>query len=226
MIPAFKATLALSLLIWAMPSFAAPAPPPSQVETKAELLKELQDLRAKNVKRLTEIDAALVKKLESSEMTNLVSAVDTLQSEKHEHLLRQEFLDRLIFQVDTKYTTGTPRDFVEHALIDMAKVDAGSAATVDNGEGLWKFLKFASDAIHRLPEKKENVVAFIEGYMSHSIANPILPEAYLATRNYSNGAVSEQGRPASREVVGAFADRRLQQIGLQPASPPVSQQTR
>ena len=177
------------------------------METKSDSLHQLQELRNQNVKRLQELDSALAKKFEDPKMQNLEEEVETLKAEKSEHILRQEFLDRLIFQLDTKYTGGDLRAFLEHALIEMAKVDATSTAS--NTVGLWKFLKYSADAIHRLPEQKENILAFLEGYMNLSISNPVLPEEYLAARNYTNGSKSEQGKPMSRDEVGEIVERRL-----------------
>lgn len=192
-------------------------------EVKSDSLHQLQELRNQNVKRLKDIDQALNKKIEDDRSLNLVNEVEILKAEKHEHILRQEFLDRLIFQVDTKFAGGDLRAFLEKALVDMAKIDATSSVT--SADGLWKFLKYSAEAIRRLPEQKENILAFLEGYMNRSVSNPTSPEEYLASRNYTNGAKSESGHPLNRDEVGAIADRTLQSPNMQ-ANPPVLQQTR
>jgi hypothetical protein len=181
----------------------------NNVEVKGDSLRHLQELRVQNVKRLTELDQAIAKKFEDTKMNNFEEDVQKLKADRQEYSMRQEFLNRLIFQLDTKYAGGDLRAFLEHALVDMAKIDATSTAAA--GEGLWKFMKYSADAIHRLPEQKENILAFLEGYMNLSVSNPISPEQYLATRNYTNGSKSEQGNPMSREEVGAIAAQRLQQ---------------
>jgi hypothetical protein len=178
-------------------------------EVKADTLRYLQDMRTQNVNRLKEIDATLLKKIEDAQPAQIEKDVTTLKTAKREHLLRQEFLDRLIFQVDTKFAGGDLRAFLERSLTDMAKVDAVSSQ-VDTG--LWKFLKFAADAVRKLPEQKENIISFLEGYMNRSVTNPIKPEDYLSSRNYTNGSASESGSPIDREDVGAFADRRLEEL--------------
>lgn len=179
------------------------------LQLKADTIRYLQDLRSQNVKRLREIDQTLEQKIEISKPTDLEQDVRALRVQKREHMLRQEFLDRLIFQVDTKFVGGDLRKFFEVTLTEMAKIDAITSA-VDTG--LWKFMKFAADAVRRLPEQKENIVSFIEGYMNRSISNPIRPEDYLNSRNYTNGAASEAGSPLSREEVGAVADRRIREV--------------
>ncbi|MGE4130198.1 MAG: hypothetical protein AB7F86_01095 [Bdellovibrionales bacterium] len=177
-------------------------------EVKSDTLKYLQDLRAQNVRRLQEIDKTLSEKIEDPKPAQLDAEVTVLRSAKNEHLLRQEFLNRMIFQVDTKFGGGDLKGFFERALTDMAKVDALSTA---KDTGLWKFLKYAADAMRTLPEQKENILSFLEGYMNRSITNPIRPEDFLSTRNYTNGTKSEAAQPISREEVGAIADRRLRE---------------
>jgi hypothetical protein len=176
---------------------------------KADTLKHLTDMRQENVKRLKEIDQTLSAKIENSSASVVEAEVNGLKEARREHSLRQQFLDRLIFQVDTKFIGGDLRDFLEKALIDMAKVEAVSSTTDSN---LWKFFKYASDAVRRLPEQKENIVGFLEGYMNRSVSNPMRPEDYISTRNYTNGTQSESGSPMNREDVGDIADRRIHEM--------------
>lgn len=179
-----------------------------KADVKADTLDYLKELRSQNVKRLHEIDKTLSFRIEETQGPTFETEVSTLQTAKREHLLRQEFLDRLIFQVDTKFRDGDLRAFIERSLVEMAKVDVSSQTQ----SGLWKFLKYAADAVRRLPEQKENILAFLEGYMNRSVANPMQPEAYLSTRNYTNGAKSESGKPLNREDVGAIAERRIEEL--------------
>jgi len=195
-----------------------------QFQVKSEALRALKEMREQNVKRLKEIDQTLRARIEDSSAVSVEFEVNRLRVAKHEHTLRQEFLDRLIFQVDTKFSGGDLRPFLERTLTEMAKVDAASMAP--NDAGLWKFLKFAAEVVGKLPEKKENILTFLEGYMNRSVANPIRPEDFMSTRNYSNGLDSESGHPLARDEVGAVADRRIRQVqegeNDQPAKPTLS----
>jgi hypothetical protein len=182
----------------------------NSLQDKSESLHYLQDLRNRESKRLREINETLSQKMDEQPTESLDQEMFSLKTQQKEHQLRQEFLDRLIFQIDTKFGGGDLRAFLERVLIDMAKVDAVSSAQSENG--LWKFLKYSADAIRRLPEQKENILAFLEGYMNRSVANPVPPQDYLAARNYTNGVVSDSGRPLTREDAGSVADRRLQEM--------------
>lgn len=206
-----------SLLLSAALCLSAPAWGNDGREVKTETLRYLQDLRTQNVKRLKDIDDTLRNRIENAPPASLETEVQNLRTAKREHVLRQEFLDRLIFQIDTKFAGGDLRLFLERALSEMAKIDAISSQA---DTGLWKFLKFASDAVRRLPEQKENILSFLEGYMNRSVTNPVRPEDYLNTRNYTNGSKSEAGRPLNRDEVGAVADRRIQEMQIE-----ASQQT-
>lgn len=198
------------VLVGLMTSLQAVAQPATEV--KSDSLKYLQDLRSQNVRRLQEIDRTLNQKLETESASQIETEVSALQTAKKEHVLRQEFLDRLIFQIDTKFIGGDLKPFLERTLVDMAKVDATNSST---DTGIWKFLKYASDAVRTLPEKKENILSFLAGYMNRSVANPVKPDDYISSRNYTNGLTSESGAPLGRDQVGAYADRRLQELSEQ-----------
>lgn len=191
-----------------------------QNNAKADALNYLKGMRTQNVTRLRDIDQALRSRIEDSNPGVVEFEVIRLKTAKREHMLRQEFLDRLIFQIDVRFNGGELRPFLERALTEMAKTDATSNDAKNSADlGLWKFLKYAADAVRRLPEKKENILVFLEGYMNRSVADPIRPEDYLNTRNYSNGLDSESGKPLERDEVGAFADSRIREIPEEPVKP-------
>lgn len=196
--------LALSLCI----AFKAGAAQRAISDSKNESVRFLRDLRNANFNRLQDIQDSINKRMTEGSLRSLESDVLSLKATQQEHLLRIEFLNRLINQVDGHFGGGDLRAFLERELPKMATTEVLST----NGDrSLWKFMRYAADAIHRIPERNENVLAFLEGYMNRSITNPVDPKDYLNMRNYTNGAKSEAGAPLSREDVGAFADRRLQE---------------
>lgn len=206
-----------TMAIWMAISLSVPVLAQSQV--KSDSLKYLQDLRVQNVRRLKEIDQTLSRRIEDSSATQVEAEVSNLRQAKKEHVMRQEFLDRLIFQIDTKFIGGDLKGFLERSLIEMAKIDAANTDT-----GIWRFMKYAADAIRSLPEQKENILSVLEGYMNRSVSNPVKPEDFISSRNYTNGAASESGNPLARDEVGAFADRRLQEIEINLQQPAPQQQ--
>lgn len=203
--------LTMAGTILCLGAFSAHAADKSAQEVKNESLRYLQDLRIANSKRLTDVNETLRRRVEDG--GNLETDVTTLKATQHEHQLRQDFLDRLINQIDAHFSGSDLRAFLEPALKEMAKVDA-----VSSDSGLYVFMRYASEAVHKLPEQKENILGFLEGYMSRSIAHPVPPKDFLATRNYTNGSQSESGSPLARDQVGAVADRRLQEMSDEAAS--------
>ena len=133
--------------------------------------------------------------------------MSSLKATQHEHQLRQDFLDRLINQIDAHFSGSDLRAFLEPALKEMAKVDA-----VSSDSGLYVFMRYAAEAVQKLPEQKENILSFLEGYMSRSVSHPIPPKDFLAGRNYTNGSHSEAGSPLARDEAGSVTDRRLQEM--------------
>ena len=182
--------------------------PPTLSTSKADTVRYLRDLRTQNVARLQEIDRTLGERIKSSDSASFENEISPLRSARREHLLRQEFLDRLILQVDRHFAGGDLRAFLERTLPSMATADAMGTAE----SSLMKFLKFAADAVHRLPEQRENILSFLEGYMNRSVSDPISPDDYLKSRNYTNGSESESGSPLAREQAGAVAEKRLEEL--------------
>jgi len=210
-----KIILAFCTALQVAEAFAA-----ATVPSKAEAITFLSGLKAQNTVRLEDTDKAILKKLDETKDTRLLSALHTeiekLRSDKRELLLRQDFLDRLILQFDTKYDGTHPRDFLEGALKKMAQVEISSP----NVTTIWPFLDDLRRLISRVPDQQDRVLAIVEGYMKQtSIANPISPDEFLKNVAYSNGSQTEGAKPMDRAVVGEYAEKRLKQIQAQEKAP-------
>lgn len=196
-------------------AFAAPPPP-----SKSEAVGFFSALKEQNTVRLQETDKTIVKKLDDTKDTRTLSTlhaeIEKLRTDKRELLLRQEFLDRMILQFDSKYEGQHPREFLENVLKSMAEVEISS----DRPVTIWPFLDNLRRLIARVPDTQDRVLNLVEGYMKQtSIAHPMMPDDFLANVAYSNGSQSESAKPMPRTEVGAFADKQLKQI----ASAPVGQ---
>ena len=86
----------------------------AQSEDRASALKSVQQLVHQNQSRLSEIDASIARLLkeaasmavtQSSEtkLTTIEQELERLSLQRQEHLLRQDFFDRLYFQLDKSY---------------------------------------------------------------------------------------------------------------------------
>jgi hypothetical protein len=203
----FQWVLALTFVI-AAPVFAA-TPPPS----RSEAIAFLSGLKKQNTVRLQDTDKAILKKLDETQDTRLLDAahaeIEKLRTDKRELLLRQEFLDRLILEFDTKYDGKDPREFLEGALKKMAQVEIES----DSQTNIWPFLDNLRRLIARSSDRQDRVLAIVEGYMKQtSIAKPMHPDEFLKNIAYSNGAQTEGAKPMDRAVVGEYTDKKLKQL--------------
>ncbi len=68
----------------------------------------------------------------------------------------------------------------------------------------------------RRDEKREDVLAFLDGYMQRSVAHPVNPKLYLIARNYTNGLKNDSGRPLRADLAGAIADKRTREAKVTP----------
>lgn len=196
----------------------ASPPPPS----KSEAVGFFTSLKEQNTVRLQETDKTIMKKLDETKDTRTLSTLHTeiekLRTDKRELMLRQDFLDRMILQFDSKYDGKHPREFLENALKSMAQVEISS----DRPVTIWPFLDNLRRLIARVPDTQDRVLNLVEGYMKQtSIANPMMPDDFLKNVAYSNGSQSEGAAPMPRTEVGAFADKQLKQV----AAAPVGQST-
>jgi hypothetical protein len=195
---------------------------------KADILNKARGMRAQNGSRIKDINQRLTQIVEESQAANLDEDVNRLKTTLKEHLERQEFWDRVIFQIDTRFVGGDIREFLQSRLVEMAKVEASSPSS----ENLWKVFRYTADVLKSLPERKDDVIAVIEGYVrSTNPADPANPSTYLSQQNYTNGTHSETARTMSKEEVGELAERRLQQLdatqaaqAAQPAAPAPAQE--
>jgi hypothetical protein len=199
--------MALSLML-AVPAFAA-APVPS----RPEAIAFLTGLKAQNTVRLQDTDKAILKKLDETRDTRLLdnvhAEIEKLRTEKRELMLRQEFLDRLILQFDTKYEGTAPRDFLEGALKKMAQVEIESTSATT----IWPFLDNLRRLISKLPDQQDRVLNLVEGYMKQtSMSNPMHPDEFMKNIAYSNGSQTEGAKPMDRALVGEYTDRKLKEI--------------
>lgn len=183
----------------------------------SDLLRSLRAISKQNRKDMDRLEADLRKAVETSLATSDSQTVDHIQvqigDERKEKIMRQEFIDRLIFRVDTHYRDGM--DSKSFFLSQLSEI-AMSEATDPNGDNtVWKFVTYLTVAMKEQMEKSENPVAFIEGYMTYSsIVNPTRPEEYVRLRSYTNGIESVAARGTPREMVGEVVEARM--LRLQP----------
>ena len=193
---------------------------------RTEALNALQTLLANNHKVLTQIDKQLytethkkhrtINQPNNPSLNQFENQVQALLRKRREYRLRQDFLDRLRFQIDNRYHGGNLRTFLITRLKKMTLIEIQSEQ-----HSMWKFLKYLTVALENLPEPNENPIEFIEGYLrKSSVIHPITPYTYNQSRNYSNGIDNEAAHPMEPEKVGELVEKKMEEL-----QPPKSQQT-
>ena len=191
--------------------------------SKKDVIARLKTLQDKQIAGSTELDNAIRKQLNETfkfeiagddlavagHRTTLVTKkIDELNKRRTELNARREIVDRVIFQVDTKWDGKSAiKDFLATTFIEMASMDLSDAR--DNR--LWKEFTFLSMVMREVPEKNEDVLALFEGYLNFSnVLEPKTPAEFMASRNYTNGLESAQARASERSSLGD---------GVEPVSP-------
>ncbi|NQZ01077.1 MAG: hypothetical protein HRT45_10475 [Bdellovibrionales bacterium] len=190
--------------------------------SKKEAIAFLKSFSESNQSKLKEIDqqirASLMKTYNSDLAPDQKSLAKTLNNrelevltlKRKEHQLRENFIDRLIFSIDRKYSNGPWQGFLAQQVIEMASIEATSMGA---DVGFVKFCGYLSAALKRIPERSENLFAFIEGYIEFStLLNPRAPSEYLRQRSYTNGRTAEFSQGVPKEVVGDIVEDRLARL--------------
>lgn len=203
-------------------SLSAPGSPRHISDQKADSIHYLVELAEQNQKVLKAIDLEIRDVLMKSHNTNLTpkQGKDQLQThsvqleklslKRREYFLRQNFIDRLKFKIDKDYQGGEMKDFLSKTILELAHEEALDA---QGDFGLTRFCNFLSLAIKQIPERNENLLGFVEGYMKFSsILNPVSPTEYIHHRSYTNGRDSYNAKPVAKEDVGEVVEERLEQL--------------
>lgn len=177
-----------------------------------QVLRELKGLKAQNTQRLQALDERIKTLIGPQVVAASLNEndIDKLNDERQERLLRQELIDRLLFQVDTRFRSGDIRQFLSERLADMARTDL---LAHESKQTLWKQMSYLSQALRDLPERGDNIVAFVDGYLTRSsFKRPLKPEDYLRSRQYTNGREAVAAAPANQEQIGEQLEKRLNEL--------------
>ena len=176
---------------------------------KLEILTKARQIRDQNSSRISEIQKRKNEIIEQSPPAKLEADIAEIRTALKQHLDRQRFWDRMIFEIDSHFNGGDLREFLKTRLMEMAKVEA----TSQSSENLMKLFRYTADIIKDLPERKNDFLSIIDGYVrSNNPENPDEPQTFLQQRDYTNGTTSESAQTVSKEEVGDIVEERLEEI--------------
>ena len=134
-----------------------------------------------------------------------------LVDRRKELSLRRDFVDRLIFQIESKWNSNDLRGFLTKQLMEMAFTEIAESRSQSASQlsNMWRFLSYLSIALREIPDPNENLLAFIESYMNFSsILNPKPPFSFLEHRHYTSGPISTQAKSVKLEELGLTLEKR------------------
>ncbi len=133
-----------------------------------------------------------------------------LSAKRQEALSKQKMLDQLMFEIDSKWNGQALRSFLEHSFLDMS---LGELTDLSPEINRALFYSYMSVAIREVPERTEDLISFLIGYMNFSsVSKPRPPNTFMNSRNYSNGSKSMTAQPSKSESISQMVEKRLKVV--------------
>lgn len=128
---------------------------------------------------------------------------DTFLDEREQDL-RLQLVDRLSFQVDSKYFEQDFKGFLINMATEMALTDELATNRVSGSQAeTFKNLKIS---LQEILEPSENILSFVRSFVEFTgLKNPKSIDTFANSRSYTNGAQTEQAEPLSLDEAARFA---------------------
>lgn len=184
---------------------------------KSEIITNLTKLRDETQNKVAAIETKIQKSVDLTMNTEDVvpqpseKEIKLLRAEMKDLRFKQDFLDRLIFQVDTQWKEQVPfKKFFSHTVQQLAKQDA----TDTDKDGNWTYISQLGVVLKETAaDRAENPITLLEDYLRDStLHKTIKPKDFLSKRHYSNGKVSTQSSAPSRDTVGDVVDQKIRSL--------------
>ncbi len=184
---------------------------------KSEIITTLTKLRDDTHNKIADIEQKIQKSVDQTMNTEDVVAppsekeVRQFRAEMKDLRFKQDFLDRLIFQVDTQWKEQVEfKRFFSHTVQELAKQDA----TNTDKDGNWTYISQLGLVLKETSaDRGENPMTLLEDYLRDStLQKTIKPKDFLSKRHYSNGKISTQSNTPSKETVGDLVDKKIKSL--------------
>ena len=127
--------------------------------------------------------------------------------EDRERDLRQQFISRLLFQIERKYMGENLRQFFKDSIWDMCLTDRMKMN--QSWGGMEVFLENLNQSLKELLEPRENPIGFIQAFTEFSgISDPATMEEFSETRSYTDGRQVQVAHPLELEQAADFAEEK------------------
>ena len=174
-------------------------------KSKVECVQHLTSLKGQNQKRLNQLENLIKSQFTDTESNEL----QTLLDERSELRLKQNFIDRLHYRIENRYSGQSLKGFLHEEILQLSLNEALQNTATPQ---YWQYLKTMSSAVKDLPETGEDPLAFVENYL-RKIPMKNHPQAAMKwRRDYINGFDSETVRGSSQEDAADKLDESLRRL--------------
>jgi hypothetical protein len=131
--------------------------------------------------------------------------------EDREKDLRLDFIYRLIFQTDRKYTGGDLKDFYVETLKDMVLTD--QMKSNQSYGSMTNFLESTQQVLTEILEPRESVINLLQEFTDFSgISEPADIDDFATHRSYYDGKTALEAQPLDMDSAGELPDQDLLRI--------------
>ena len=181
-----------------------------------EILGSLVKMRDEAQSKTAELELKIKKSIELSMNPDEVvtpsdKEIKQMRAEMKDIKFKQNFLDRLIFQVDTRWKEqGEFKKFLTQTIQEIAKQEA----TNTEKEGDWAYISQLGLVLKETAaDRGENPMSLVQDYLKQStLQKPLKPKEFLSKRHYSNGKLSTQSETPEKDTVGDTVEKKLQSL--------------
>ncbi len=187
-----------------------------QQESISKIEKELKKKLAETQTFQVNASSVAQEHALESRWFNYGDDLGSLSIKRQEALLKQKLLDQLMFEIDSKWNGQGFRSFLEHSFLDMS---FGELTDSNPEISRALFYSYMSVAVREIPEKTEDLIGFLIGYMNFSsVSKPRPPTSYMNSRNYLNGSKSMTANSLKSETISQLVEKRLKVVDEMRAS--------
>ncbi|MCB0413446.1 MAG: hypothetical protein KDD50_03875 [Bdellovibrionales bacterium] len=192
---------------------------PVMAQTKQKILSEFEKLKSQTHKEIIQTEKDLKDTIQAGHQAFLINPKSALKTtsldykmlqlieKRKELILRQEFYNQLSLKFHQHYQETNISEFLSKSLQELAYQEAISPQP---NPQKWRFLSYLNQVIQSLPDIDNNLIEFVAQYTNtSSISEPISPNEFLASHNYTNGIISQRARQIKPSNVGDSIDEKL-----------------
>jgi hypothetical protein len=193
---------------------------PAHGAPKDDMLKTVDELLVANSLSLQVIEKTIKNNMGTNDPRQGNLSASVAQSLKEEYVLRQEFLNRLKFQIVNYYrSTSTEQQFLDFAL---GKIQKQEELEGRSSKGLHKFANTLKEIFKKNLEKTQNPFEVIQYYFSQSkVTNPLSADEFLSKQDYVGRSLmlSAKKSPSFDDLVKEAVEEAEQEVQKTEAIP-------